>query len=459
MRPLPFLLALGTASLLLGPAVARANPEPPAIYDARVMGMGGTALGTLDNASALFHNPAQLDRVNRLSVTGVVTGLTVRLTGSFAGRGSEQESPLIFAPLIFAGGVVRVHDRVVLGGGAYIYTGFGGGFDRVDCVTAGLTQSCDETPALRLDPPRSQTVRLFVAEFAVPVQVSIIPDRLSLGVTFRLPYGNQSVSTDTLSPFSPEELTRADQNVAGVGIPGILAGLSYRPTDDLTLAVAYRSKVWIDMDGETTTDIPLGFGFGPRATLATKTRWYVPHMLRVGFAQEFWNDRITLAGEFRVQFHEEANREQAFTLTSRDPNQTVRTTLNNSVPDTVARFDWRNVYLGNVGLEVLATDYLPVRLGFSLASSASNPATMTAFSPPFGVQAAYYAGLGYRADKYTLDLGFSFSTGNDATNAEDGALCTPGTTNGDGTLTPTAGCSGTFDAVSYFLSVSASYNL
>ena len=453
MRSLLFSLALCVlVGAVAAPSTARANPEPPAIYDARVMGMGGTALGTLDNASALFHNPAQLDRVNRFSITGVFTGLAVRLTGAFAGTGSEQESPLIFAPLIFAGGVGRVHERVVFGGGAYIYTGFGGGVENVGCVTAGLTQSCDDIPALRLDPPRSQTVRLFVAEFAMPVQISVIPDRLSLGVTFRLPYGNQSVATDTQSPFTEGELSRADQNVSGVGIPGILAGLSYRPTDDLTLAVAYRSKVWIDMDGETTTELPENLGFGPQATLATKTRWYVPHMLRVGFAQELWDDRITLAGEFRVQFHREANREQAFTLTSEDR------TLDAIVPDTVARFDWRNVYLGNLGFEVLARDYLPVRLGFSLASSASNPATMTAFSPPFGVQAAYYTGLGYRADTYTLDLGFSFSTGNDATNAEDGALCTPGDFSGR-TLTPAAGCSGTYDAVSYFVSLSASYDL
>ncbi|MEM1417125.1 MAG: outer membrane protein transport protein [Myxococcota bacterium] len=450
------LSALALALLLALPGVARANPEPPAIYDARVMGMGGTALATLDNAAALFHNPAQLDRVNRFSITGVFTGLLVRLTGSFAGRGSEQDSPLIFAPLVFAGGVGRVHERVVIGAGAYVYTGFGGGFTDVGCITAGLTQSCEDNPGLVLDPPRDQEVRLFVAEFTVPVQVSLIPDVLSFGVSLRLPYANQSVNSDAQTPFS--DLSRTDQNVSGIGIPGILAGFSYRPNDDLTLALAYRSKVWIDMDGDTTLTNPLpGFIDGDTVSLATSTRWYVPHMLRLGFAQQLWNDRITLAGEFRVQFHREANREQRFELTYSSDDMVQEFALNELVTDTVARFDWRNVYLGNVGVEVLATDFLPVRLGFSVASSASNPATMTAFNPPFGVQVAYYAGLGYRAENYTLDFGFSFSGGNDATNDSDGELCVEPTVATE--LVPTAGCSGTYDAESYFISVSASYNL
>ena len=55
----------------------------------------------------------------------VGTSLLVNLRAPFAGPGTEEESGLIYAPLLFFGAVGRVHERVSLGAGAYVYTGFG----------------------------------------------------------------------------------------------------------------------------------------------------------------------------------------------------------------------------------------------------------------------------------------------------------------------------------------------
>ena len=51
---------------------ASANPEPPSA-DARVVGMAGVAIATVDSPAALLHNPAQLDRIERFAITASAT--------------------------------------------------------------------------------------------------------------------------------------------------------------------------------------------------------------------------------------------------------------------------------------------------------------------------------------------------------------------------------------------------
>ena len=85
-------IALAALLALVAARPARANPEPPANYDARVAAMGGAAVATANNPSALFHNPARLDQIERFAITAVATSLLVNLQAPFAGPGTEQES-------------------------------------------------------------------------------------------------------------------------------------------------------------------------------------------------------------------------------------------------------------------------------------------------------------------------------------------------------------------------------
>jgi len=438
-------------ALLFAATTARANPEPPATYDARVAGMAGVGVASVDGPAALFHNPAQLDQIERFAATAVVTSLLVNLQAPFAGPGSEQESGIIYAPLGFLGGVGRIHERLTIGLGAYVYTGFGGGFPSVDCITYGDPSACDD-PSYRgrFDPPRFEEVTLFVAELAVPFQVSIIPEKLSLGISLRLPWARQVVrATQEFSGV----FTQAEQNVNGFGIPGVLIGLTARPVEGLTIAAAYRSKVRIGMDGETTVPNPLNPDGDP-FVLATTTTWYVPHMIRAGVAYRFFNERITIAAEFRAQLHAEANGRQQFDLTSDDP------IIGSLVPDTDARFDWKNVYLGGLGFEFYATRRFPLRIGGTVANSASNEATLTPFSPPPGIQFSLLGGFGVRAGPIDVDFAFGWGGAPTYRVDENHPLCSPAADRTEGnTLTASGGCAGDYDVDSWFLSLSATYRL
>lgn len=414
--------------------------------------MGGLAIPTIDNAAAIYHNPAQLDQIEKFSITAVLTSILVNLQAPFAGAGSEQESGIIYAPFMFVGGAARIHERVTVGLGVYLATGFGGGYSDVRCLSYQERfggGDCEQSDyAGRLDPPVDQSVTLFIAELAVPVQVSLLPN-LSLGVALRLPWGRQRVvATQDFPNGNPDRsgtFVTAEQAVDGFGIPGVLAGLTYRPIPALTLAFSYRSQVHVDMTG--TTEVPLV----PSRPLVfeTTTRWYVPHMVRVGAAYRLWHNRLLIGGEFKVQMHARANREQFFDLDS-------------PIANTVARFDWKNVYLGTLAMELYATPYLPVRIGATFGRSASVGETLTPFSPPPGLQYGVYGGLGYEFGGYDLDFAFGWGGGPAYHKTQAGALCadidSEARTDPRGRLA-SGGCAGTYDVDSWFLSLSLSYDI
>ena len=437
-------------------SVARANPEPTANYDASVAGMGGIALPTLETAAALFHNPAQLDHIERYALTAVVTSLLVDLEAPFAGPGSESKSGTIYAPLIFAGGVARVHDRVTVGLGAYVTTGFGGGFRNVPCVGNG---TCD----FELTPPADQTVTLFIAELAVPISVRI-SDKLTLGVSVRLPWGRQDVNVHQELPsvrVGEANWGVADQRVSGFGIPGVLLGASYRPSRNWTLALTYRSKVWVNMSGSTLpAPIMIGDNEVQPLPLATDTQWVVPHMIRAGVAWRGFGGRLTIAAEFKVQMHAEANREQRFRLTPSPEEDAIIAAVTPNV--TVADFSWKNVFNGAIGAQYFVTEIFPIRAGLSMANAASNANTLTPFSPQPGILFGVYAGIGVHVGSLLVDLAWSWGGGPGYTKTENGPLCIPygdrtGREGRDRTLATTGGCAGTYDANSHSISLSATY--
>ena len=426
---------------------ALANPEPPATYDSRVAGMGGIALTTVDNAAAVYHNPAQLDQVGRFTATFVLTTLLVNLEAPFAGPGTEQESGIIVAPLFFVGAAGEIVEDVALGFAAYVYTGFGGGFSDVGCISyrsavGGAHPDCDN-PEYRglLVPPRDQSVRLFVTELALSAQVSLAPN-LSLGASLRIPWAQQTVSAaqEAFGVFA-----NAEQNVSGVGQPGVLLGLTYRPTRDFSIAAAYRSKVSIEMSGTTDTEVS-----GTPLLLQTTTAWQVPHMFRVGVSHTFLQQRLLLAAEFKVQMHSQANQTQVFVSTGDLDNRTV------------ADLKWKNAYVGTLGAEFILRRGMPIRLGMTIGRSATNAETMTSFSPPPGVQYGFYGGIGFHAEPMTLDLGIGWGGGPAHQQREASAYCVPESERPraqPGDLVAGGGCPGRYDVDSWFVSVSATVDI
>ncbi|NOY91907.1 MAG: hypothetical protein GXP55_11990 [Deltaproteobacteria bacterium] len=381
-------LALGLLALSLvhWPAVARANPEAPA-FDARAVGMGGTGLAFLDSPAALFHNPANLVGIKRFEASVSATLIGVDLAAPVRGDGTTSHTGLSLAPLVLVGAARRFSDRLVVGFGAYLNTGYGGRFANVTRI-AGYD----------LASPQDQSALLFIGELSLPVAYRM-SDKLDLGFSLRLPYGRQAASVT--QEIYPDAWVPVQQSVSGFGLPGVLVGATYRPTPNLALALTYRSKVVIQMRGQTS--LTLSDGDVPLQS-PTRTSWSVPHALGFGVAYHALSDRLLTTAELRVQFHREANREQVLRVADER---------------IVVPLEWKNVYSGRIGAEWMAGD-VPLRIGYNLSTSASRARAMQSFMPPPGLLQAFYAGFGISVADFELDFAVSYSFGSQEVPAVDG---------------------------------------
>lgn len=466
MRPRPLLplttalqcILLVCAVLFAAPQSASANSEPPSIHDARHTGTGGVGVAFAEGPAAIFHNPAGMQSVDELDLTLGFSLLTVFYNAPFGGYGSEQDSPPLFGPLPFLGAAFRVHPRVVLGLALYISVGFGGRFTDIFTITDGVDSNGVERPPLQLTEPVSQTVQLFIAELAIPVQFQVTDD-LSVGIALRLPYGNFRAEAfqDIVGRFAPIE-----QSVAGVGIPGIYLGGQWRVSEHVTLGLAYRSKVRVGMSGSVFA--PQGLGIiaeGQEVTLNARTDWYVPHMIRGGVAFHLCDQRLMLSLEGRIQFHKSANERLLFEITNPGEangglsdavwNVAVATGLQNFASE----FQWQNVYVVGFAGEYAVTESFRWRLAATWGTIATVAETTTPFSPPPSNRAWQLAtGFGVDLGRHlTVDIGFAIGTNPPAYVPQDNAeFC------GNDDIVK-GGCNGLYSLTSYFLGLSATYHL
>lgn len=346
---------------------AQADPETPILYDARSVGMGGTGAAYIDSGAAVFLNPASLDRIDTLALTLAATPAFVQLSSPFAGPGSEVESTTGVAPFFLVGGGVRLHERVVIGLGAYLTGGVG---SRYEDVPSANGEDLDLSVGL--------------GEVSLPVSVRIL-DNLSLGVGVRLVYVRQE--SDTLIPgFN----LRLQQDLDGFGFPGFHVGVRYQPIEALNLAFTYRSKVTADMSG--TSELPV------LGEADTETEWSVPHAFRLGTAVQIPGTGLLLALDAKLQLYNESHDEVV--TVARFESQTIEQTL---------ELDWKNTVTVQFGAEYTFSPLFAARLGYATGSSATPEETAGPFFPAPGQLHAVTAGVGFQLPHVELGVAGAYS--------------------------------------------------
>ena len=395
---------------------AAANPEG-GLYDSRSVGLAGTGVAHLQGPTATAINPANLQTVDDWSAAFALTAILADIGAPVEDASSVTHTGLQIAPVGLIGGAYRVHPRVVAGLAAYILTGYGGSFEDVTRI-----QGQD------LFEPQTQEATLFVGELAAPVSVRILP-QLDVGLSVRLPYAR--LDATVTQEILPDVLRPVQQSASGFGVPGIMAGLTYRATNTLTLAAAYRSKVTIDMSGISA----ISFTQADPLEVDTTTDWRVPHMVRFGFAARLLQRRLMMTSELRIQFHEEANESQIF-----------RADLA-GFEEVIVPFRWRNVYNYMIAGEYMLAGGTPVRTGNSVSNSATTVEGAQFFTPPAGLLHAVYLGSGVKAGSWDLDFAVSVNGGR-AEIDPDPTLCQPGDQ-------VKVGCPGKYSVTTAWLSFTA----
>jgi len=243
------------------PSPARAGGyDTPILYSARHQGMGGTAIGYVDDASSIFHNPAGLDHVKSLNLLAGITLLSGKITtspgnpdlpkadGTYQSRTTE---PAV-APLFIVGAGYRVAPPVTIGLGVYPIAALSGEY---------------ATPNL-VGRPTIDKTRLVFLEVSPAVSVRLL-DKLSVGAGYRVTYALlDRVKGDADNP------REFDFSVHGTNFAGFRAGLQWQPLDVLSLGLVYRHRIeptlradsgyaYTDLtNAETTLVLPAKLGAG-----------------------------------------------------------------------------------------------------------------------------------------------------------------------------------------------------
>lgn len=375
-RRIGAVLAVATCCCALCVApTANANPQV-LTFTGRSRGMGGTGTSFVGDGAATFHNPAGLDDVERYTLTAAFNPVLASSRAPLAGPGTEQRSELAFGPLFLIGGGVRLSERIVLGLGAYLPTGFGNTFTDVPLLGGA-------------DP----SVTAFAAELTLPLVFRLLPG-LSLGFAPRAAYARVDTSLVTPVPVSTDPaadpvLVSSESSMSGASVLGFQVGARYRVHPLVRVGLRYRSPMSIDISGTTRSD---------GMELAAESEYHTPHGLRVGVDVSLLERRLLLALDARYLLYSLSHDEARTTFEADGVQMTSVTPLR-----------WNDSLGLMFGAEYLVAPALPVRVGYTFTPSATPKDTASAFLPAPGASHAVSAGVGTRFDRLTFDLGATVS--------------------------------------------------
>jgi long-subunit fatty acid transport protein len=260
---------LCAASALLSLAWASsahaAGFDTPILYTARHQAMGGTAIASVDDASAGFHNPAGLQGVRGLGLIGDFSLILGKIEASPT-PSENLESETVVAPFFLLGAAYRLRDWLTLGLAGFPVASGGAEYrypvGRVNPVTWVDSTNIvffEVTPMLSLNVPRDRW----------------LPGKLAFGAGYRVNY-----VTFSRERGEPDELQYLDLNMQGASFTGFRLGLQYQPIDELKLGVVYRNQVVVTTradsakvltadasDAELDFTLPAKLGFGVRTDL------------------------------------------------------------------------------------------------------------------------------------------------------------------------------------------------
>lgn len=396
-------LSLIAAWALASGSASAAGFDTPILYTARHQGMGGAAIGYVDDPSAAFHNPAGLQGVKGLSFLGDVSLLLAHVTGSPAAPASASgiQSQLVLAPFFMAAAAYRVQPW--LSAGVAVFPVASGGADYEYSIPTSEKSQLNATsivfyevtPLISLNVPRD----------------ALVPGALSFGIGYRtsfVTFARQQGDED-----NPQGL---DLDLSGKDFKGFRAGMQYRPSELLSIGVVYRNRV------EVTTRADEATLLGQVAT-GVELPFILPAQLGGGIRTDF--DRLGVAFDAVYTFQSQNDRVD---LTGTIAGNTAR------VPNV---FDWRDAFTLRFGFEYRLgpAAEVPIRVGYVYDEQVSSRAYPNAFGTPPTPTRTFTMGGGYDAGSWELNLALAIRGGSTEVGASE--LAPAGTC-------PTCGFSGEY---------------
>lgn len=360
--------------------------DTPILYTARHQGMGGTAIGYVDDASAIFHNPAGLQNVELFNAVGDLSLLMGRLQSSPAAGADARsvKSDLAVGPFFLIGAAYRIHPWITLGA-AFFPVGFGGASYVYDNTAGNSTR--DETKLV-----------FFEASPAISVNVpkdEWLPGKLSLGVGYRIDIVDftrtQTVSGDP---------SNIDLNLHGTRATGVRIGAQWRLDDHFGVGVVFRNQV------DTRTTANSGTAFGLPVTDASLT-FVLPAKLGVGARYDIQRFGFAVDGEYGF-----------YSANDREP---VKAQVGGSSMEIANVFDWRNAFTLHAGSEYRLgkEQNIPVRIGYIFDGQVTSARFPSPFDTPPSPTHSFTAGAGIKIRALQFDVAYAYRFGSRTVQSSD----------------------------------------
>lgn len=381
------LALLTLAAAVPGRALA-GGYDTPMLYSARHMGMGGAAIGYVEDPSALFHNPAGLGHTTGFAATGDFSLLLAHIRSSPAPLVRDLESELTVAPLFLLGGAYRVHRLVTIGLGVFPNASAGAGY-KYEVFGA----------------PVENSTRLVFIE-GTPAIALNLPYRLRLGAGYRITYVNlQRYQGDRSAPTP-----LLDFDMSGVDWTGFRVGAQWTALDWLQVGAVYRHKT------TTTVRNDRGIALSQEFT-DIETKFTLPSKMGVGARADLGAFGVAVDAEYLL------NSQNTFAPLEGLPPATPGgdPPMRVAVPNV---FNWKDQVTLRAGVEYSSQlgglfnddDAASFRLGYIFDGETTNERYPSAFGTPPGPTHTVTAGLGVRwkawqAQRWQVNLAYAHRRG------------------------------------------------
>lgn len=364
-RALPALLVLGWAA----PALA-GGYDTPMLYSARHMGMGGAAIGWVNDPSALFHNPAGLGHVRGLSLMGDFSPLIGTITGSPQAEEDTTniESDTTFAPFFLVGAAYGITDWLTVGLAVY------------PVASAGATYK------YTLDGADTEDHTRLVFIEATPGFAVNLPQHIRIGAGYRI---NTTTLERTRKTDTEDQI---DLDLSGFNFFSFRIGAQWTPIPELELGLVYRHRTITDVEADEGTALGITF-------TDVKSSFTLPTRLGFGARGNFGALHAALDLEYALN------------------SQNVKSGLSGQPPagdrlEVFNQFRWSDALTLRVGVEYrLMEDKIATRLGYVFDAKTANTQYPSAFGTPPGPTHVLTIGGGYDAGPWEVNLAYAYRFG------------------------------------------------
>lgn len=382
--------------------IARAGGyDTPMLYSARHMGMGGTAVAFVNDPSALFHNPAGLAGIKKLSLLADFSLLVAGIQSSPQTYARSIDSEPVIAPFFLLGAGYRVTDFLTIGLAVYPVASASAEYKYTSSPSLGSKSIVD-------------SLQLLFIETTVGAAVNIDAARLRIGAGYRVTF---------LSFARQQTADNADilnLDMTGFNFLGFRVGAQWEAIEKhLRIGFSYRHKTVTEVTQEEAT-IPALLG-------GTATDGSAKFTLPSRFIWGVRGDYMNIGLAFDVEY----------ALNSQNKDTTIRgTPPSGGVVELANVFEWEDALTLRVGAEYriqLGEQAILPRIGFIYDARTSVKKYPTAFGTPPAPTYVFTLGVGYERGPYKINLAYGHRFG--STSIAQSDLANPGTNPGDRSCT------------------------